>query len=170
MSRWKGPELFRRLPKLFYSPAPSPIVPPDAHEGFPDLQDDLHFLADVLQPRFEKCDVAALRQQNRYRRQQVTLLAAGAVGAILGAVQAAFASIAWPGVLLAVISALSGLFVRTVERGRALQKYVDQRTRAERLRSLYFQYITRVDRYKEDDTRETHLRDDIDDILAKDLA
>jgi hypothetical protein len=169
MSGWKGPELFRRLPKLFYRPTSSPIVPPENHKRFPDLQNDLRFLAEVLQPEFEKCDIAALRQQNRYRRQQSILLAAGAVGAGLGAVQAAFASIAWPGVLLAVTSALSGWFVQTVERGRALQKYVDQRTRAEQLRSVYFQYVTRIDRYT-GKTREEQLQADIEDILTKDLA
>ena len=37
----------------------------------------------MLQPEFEKCDVEALREQNRYRRQQLTLLAGGTIGAIL---------------------------------------------------------------------------------------
>jgi len=169
MSGWKGPALFRRLPKLFYRPTSSPIGPPEDDQRYQDLWDELHFLARELKPDFEKCDIEALRQQNRYRRQQLILLAAGASGAILGAVQAAFTSLIWPGVLLALIGALSGWFVQTVERGHALQKYVDQRTRAERLRSLYFQYVTRVDRYSGDAGKE-RLRADIRAVVEKDLA
>ena len=169
MSEWNGPALFRRLPKLCYRPASSPIVPLAAYKQFPDLKDDLHFLAEVLQPEFQKCDVEALREQNRYRRQQLTLLAGGTIGAILGAFQAAFDKVTWLGWLVVAITLFLVFFVRIAGRRHALQHYAEQRTRAERLRSLYFQYVTRVDRYT-GETRAERLRADVKNILAKDLA
>jgi hypothetical protein len=131
MNGSKGIALFRRLPKLCYRPASSPIATLADCEEFPDLRDDLHFLAEVLQPEFEKCDIEALREQNRYRRQQLILLAGGTIGAILGAFQAAFDKVTWLG--------------------------------------LYFQYVTRIDRYTSE-TRKERLRADVKDILAKDLS
>ena len=169
MSGWSGPALFRRLPKLCYHPASSPIAMLADCDEFPDLRDDLHFLAEVLQPQFEKCDIEALREQNRYRRQQLVLLAGGTIGAILGALQAAFDKVTWLGWLVVAITLFLVFFMRTTGRRHALQHYAEQRTRAERLRSLYFQYVTRVDRYT-GQTRKERLRADVKDILARDLA
>jgi hypothetical protein len=164
-----APALFRRRPRFFYRPRSDPIVPPEAREEFPELREALDFLSQALEPEFDKCDMEALRQQNRYRRQQLFLLVAGATGAVLATVQAALTRFSWPGVLLALVGALSGVFAQRAERGGALQKYLDQRTRAERLRSLYFQYVVAVDRYAGDQRRQ-RLRDDVEAILTKDTA
>jgi hypothetical protein len=109
MSGWNGPALFRRLPKLCYHLASSPIAMLTDCDEFPDLRDDLHFLAEVLQPQFEKCDIEALREQNRYRRQQLVLLAGGTIGAILGALQAAFDKVTWLGWLVVAITLVFGV-------------------------------------------------------------
>lgn len=165
----RGPALLRRRPRAAYRPASAPIVPPEAYERYPELREDLGFLAEVLEPEFSRCDVEALREQNRYRRQQLVLLIAGAAGATLGALQAALADTVWPGVALTLTSTLSGVFAQAVERGGALRRYIDQRTRAERLRSLYFQYVARIDRYAGDERR-GRLRMDVEDVLTRDLA
>jgi hypothetical protein len=158
--------LFRRLPSLRYRPPQWPIVPPEAGDEFAELRDDLTFLDAALLPKFRECDLTALVEQNRHRRQQLILLVAGAAGAVLGAVQAALSEFAWPGVLLALVAVLSAVFAQQVEHGRALQRYLDQRARAERLRSLYFQYLVRVDRYA-DAERKQRLRDDVAALLTE---
>src|SRR4051812_9044194 len=93
------PAVLRRLP-ILNRPATPSIVDAQARELFPSLRDDLDFLEDALVPDFVECDLAAQREQNRHRRQQLLLVAAGSVGAILGAVQAALENATWPGLLV----------------------------------------------------------------------
>lgn len=169
---WKRPgfpPLLRRLPSLFRGPAFNPIVPPGTRARFGDLEDDLRFLDDALGAAFEQCDLEALRQQSRYRRQQLLLLAGGVTGAIVGALQAVFTSQVWLGAAVAALALVSVWYARAIQRNQSLRHYVDERTRAERLRSLYFQYVTRVGRYA-GETREAQLRADVAAVLAEELA
>src|SRR5204863_8516674 len=65
---------------------------------YPALADRIVELQAVLVPLFRECDAEAAVEQNRYRRQQVTLIIGGFLTATLGAVQAAVGKQAWPGI------------------------------------------------------------------------
>jgi hypothetical protein len=137
-----------------------------AAEEFPELREDLTFLEKNLVPEFLERDRAALGAQNRHRREQLLLVSAGALGAVLGAVQAAFDTAKWPGVLVTLVAVLSAVFAQRVQHGQALPAYLDERAKAERLRSVYFQYIVGVDRYRGKDRRQ-RLRDDVAQLLSE---
>ncbi|MGZ4604076.1 MAG: DUF4231 domain-containing protein [Kineosporiaceae bacterium] len=147
-------------------PEPTPIVDRDAADEFPELREDLNFLAEKLVPEFVECDLAALREQNRHRRQQLLLVAAGSTGAVLGAVQAAFDDVRWPGLLVALVALLSAVFAQRVQHGRALPRYLDERAKAERLRSIYFQYLVGAKRFTGVGRRQ-RLRDDVAALLSE---
>jgi hypothetical protein len=134
--RRDAPAVLRRLP-IVNTPVASPIVPRDARAQFPGLSDDLDFLEEWLVPCFTQCDLRAQREQNRHRREQLLLVGAGSLGAVLGALQAAFADVKWPGLLLTLVAVLSAVFAQRVQHGQSLSVYLDERARAERLRSLY---------------------------------
>jgi Protein of unknown function (DUF4231) len=164
-ARRRVPAMLRRLPS-FNRPKPTPIVEPSAADAFPELRDDLVFLDENLVPEFIESDLAALREQNRHRRQQLLLVAAGSLGAVLGAVQAAFVDVKWPGLLVTLVAVLSAVFAQRVQHGQALPRYLDERAKAERLRSVYFQYLVGVERYRGRDRRQ-RLRDDVAQLLAE---
>jgi hypothetical protein len=157
--RRRVPALLRRLP-IVNGPVETPIVPTEATTRFPELREDLDFLDEWLVPRFIECDLTAQRQQNRHRRQQLLLVAAGSLGAVLGAVQAALADDKWPALLVSLVAVLSAVFAQQVQHGHALPRYLDERARAERLRSVYFQYVVRVERYR-GPSRRQRLREDV---------
>ena len=159
-------ELFRRLTPLFRRPVSQPIVPRAKRDTFTELADDLSFLAAELEPTFTACDLEALRQQSRYRQQQLILLIGGVTGAILGALQAVFTSAAWLGALVALLALPSAWFARVMRNRRALERYVDYRIRAERLRSLYFQYVTQVGPFGSD-TRQDRLKAEVAAVLKQ---
>lgn len=155
----------RRLP-VVNRPVASPIVPTEAKAQFPDLGDDLDFLEEWLVPRFTECDLRAQREQNRHRREQLLLVGAGSLGAVLGGLQAAFDHVKWPAVLLTLVAVLSAVFAQRVQHGQALPVYLDERARAERLRSLYFQYVVRVERYRAPNRRQ-RLREDVAALMSE---
>jgi hypothetical protein len=163
------PALFRRLPSLFRRPGLQPIVSPDNRAQFKDLEDDLGFLDGALEAAFKQYDLEALRQQSRYRRQQLLLLAGGVAGAVVGALQAVFTRQVWLGAAVAALALVSVWYARAIQRNQSLRHYVDARTRAEGLRSLYFQYVTRVGRYA-GETRKERLRADVAAVLARKLT
>jgi hypothetical protein len=162
------PAMLRRLP-ILNRPGPPSIVDAQARELFPTLREDLDFLDRWLVPHFAECDLAAQRQQNRHRREQLLLVAAGSVGAVLGAVQAALDDVEWPGLLVTLVAVLSAVFAQRVQHGQALPRYLDERARAERLRSVYFQYVVGVERYRGVQRRQ-RLRDDVAELMRKESA
>jgi hypothetical protein len=159
------PAMLRRLPSL-NPPHPTPILPAGVSRQFPHLQEELQFLQDRLVPQFDECDLAALRAQNRHRREQLLLVAAGSVGAVLGAVQAAFADATWPALLVTLVAVLSAVYAQRAQHGRALPRYLDERAKAERLRSMYFQYLVGVAGYG-GESRRQRLRDDVAQVLSE---
>lgn len=163
--RRRLPALLRRLP-LLSPPTTTSIVPTEAKTRFGDLREDLEFLDEWLVPRFTECDLKAQREQNRHRRQQLLLVAAGSLGAVLGAVQAALDDAKWPGLLLSLVAVLSAVFAQQVQHGQALPRYLDERAKAERLRSVYFQYVVRVDRYQGPNRRQ-RLREDVAALVSE---
>jgi Protein of unknown function (DUF4231) len=163
--RRRVPALLRRLP-IVNRPVETSIVADEAKTEFPQLREDLDFLDEWLLPRFKECDLKAQREQNRHRRQQLLLVAAGSLGAVLGAVQAALDHVKWPGLLVTLLAVLSAVFAQQVQHGQALPRYLDERARAERLRSVYFQYVVRVDRYGGRDRRQ-RLREDVAGLMSE---
>lgn len=163
--RRQAPAVVRRFPRLA-RPVPAPIVDDEARSRFPELEEDFRFLEDCLVPGFQECDLAALAEQNRHRRQQLLLVAAGSFGALLGAVQAAFSSHWAPAVLVTLVAVLSAVFAQRVHHGQALSLYLDRRAKAERLRSMYFQFLVQVGPYGGTDRRQT-LRRDIAALLTE---
>jgi hypothetical protein len=155
----------RRLP-VMNRPVATPIVPADVRTEFPELREDLDFLDEWLVPRFAECDLKAQLEQNRHRREQLLLVGAGSLGAVLGALQAALAEVKWPGLLLSLVAVLSAVFAQRVQHGQALPRYLDERARAERLRSLYFQYVVRVERYRTTNRRQ-RLREDVAALMSE---
>ena len=166
--RRRAPALLRRLP-IINRLVETPIVPARVRQEFPELSEDLEFLDEWLVPRFTECDLRAQREQNRHRRQQLLLVAAGSAGAVLGAVQAALADVTWPGLLVTLVAVLSAVFTQQVQHGRAVSRYLDERARAERLRSVYFQYVVRVDRYRGSERRQ-RLREDVAELMSETSA
>jgi hypothetical protein len=167
-SRKLVPALLRRLP-LLKRARTAPIVDPATRAQFPELGNDLEFLDKVLVPKFAECDHIALVEQNRHRRQQLVLALAGSAGAVLGAVQAAHDALTWPGIALGLVTALSVAFARQVHSARSLQRYLDHRSKAERLRSLYFMYVLRVADYSGTERRQK-LREDVKDLLTQEAS
>jgi hypothetical protein len=143
--------LLARFPRL-RDPAPSgPVIPPTARATYPALADDLDTLGQVVTPEFARLDGAALRDQNRHRRQQVLVLLGSAVITALGGIQAALPDARWPGLALAVAGVLLATSSRWAREQSNLDSYLGARVKAERLRSLYFQYLSRTGSYAGED-------------------
>jgi SMODS and SLOG-associating 2TM effector domain 1 len=68
-----------------------------------------------------------------------------------------------------LVAVLSAVFAQRVQHGQALPRYLDERARAERLRSVYFQYVVGVDRYSGPQRRQ-RLREDISELMRKGVA
>lgn len=100
--------LFKRLPSLRWSPPrDQQIVPADAQTQSPGFSDDFKTLEDELMPHFRELDAEALRVQNQFRLNQVTLIFGGALATILGALHASFGEVlaVWAGIIESVLAA-----------------------------------------------------------------
>jgi hypothetical protein len=143
--------LLARFPRL-RDPAPSgPVIPPTARATYPALADDLDTLGEVVSPEFTRLDATALRDQNRHRRQQVLVLLGSAVITALGGTQAALPDARWPGVALAVAGVLLATSSRWANEQGNLDSYLAARVKAERIRALYFRYLSRTGPFAGDD-------------------
>ncbi len=81
--------LFKRSPRLVWSPMPDQdIVSPDAQAQHPALAEDLKTLGDELLPHFCELNAYALQYHNEFRRDQLMLISAGALAAVLGVLHA----------------------------------------------------------------------------------
>ncbi|MEO8828912.1 DUF4231 domain-containing protein [Lapillicoccus sp.] len=145
--------LFKRFPTLARAGHSEPIAGADVKHQFPALADDIEFANEAVGPAFNESDLAAQRLQNQYRRQQVTIILGTALVSGLGGIQAVFPQQRWPGVLLILL----GLVLSTVGRAegelRAYENFLNERMRAERLRSAYFRYLSRTGPYVDDDRK-----------------
>jgi hypothetical protein len=63
--------LLVRFPKLRAPSVSQPVIPPDSRAAYPEFATDFAVLDREVAPVFAEYDKAALRGQNRYRRQQV---------------------------------------------------------------------------------------------------
>ena len=149
--------MLRRL-RLGRAPTRSdPVVPPELAQRYPVLADDIRVLHEVVTPEFHRADSAALRHQHRYRRQQVLLLLGSTLLAGLGGLQAVFPGGPWPGVVLLLLGLVVTWLGKAAGELTALDDFLDERTKAERLRAMYFRFLSRTGVYAVSE-RETVLR------------
>jgi hypothetical protein len=143
--------LLARFPKLRVPATSWPAIPPDKRASYPELAADFVVLDREVAPAFTQFDMKALRDQNRYRRQQVLVVLGSALVTGLGGVQAVFPGQRWPGVLLALLGVALAGSTRVAKEQASQADYLDARVKAERLRGLHFQYLSRLQPYAESD-------------------
>jgi hypothetical protein len=146
-----APPLLARFPRLRAPATSRPVIPPGRRASYPDLAADFIVLDREVAPAFTQFDKKALRDQNRYRRQQVLVVLGAALVTGLGGVQAVFPGQRWPGVLLALLGIALATSARVAKEQAAQADYLDARVKAERLRGLHFQYLSRLGPYAEQD-------------------
>ncbi|HEY8202467.1 MAG TPA: DUF4231 domain-containing protein [Actinomycetota bacterium] len=158
--------LFKRFPSIRWRPKPDwPLVGSEHWPQYPELADDLGILEQELVPTFRKLDREALRLQNSFRRQHLSLILGGALATILGALQAALGGgVAWAGTLEAVLGGgLAGVAVYI--RGRRTQRaFLTTRLKAEQLRSEFFLFLACVGAYADPVARVRFLRQRISEV------
>jgi uncharacterized protein DUF4231 len=151
--------LFRRLPRLVWSPQNEDIVPSDVQAQHPALAEDFKTLEDELLPHFRELNADALRYQNEFRLDQVMLILGGALAAVLGVLHASLprTAAAWAGIVEAVLAAaLSAVALRARTAG-AQQRYFTWRLKAEKMRAEYFLFLGGVGLYADEKERLSHL-------------
>ena len=168
----KRPALVVRFPKPFWwHPNPDepwdedwPVLPEDADDRFPELIPDFNIWREKIERQFRRLDHEAQLLQNRFWRQQVTLIVGGLAVTALGAWQAAGGGgnkgiAAAQAVLAGLLTGLTAL----VRGRRAQQGYLTARLKAERIKSEFFLFLGRVGGYEEADRGE-RLRRQVEDI------
>jgi hypothetical protein len=136
--------LLARRPHLRGPTTSHPVLPADARTVYPALAEDVDILEQIVTPEFTRYDISALRDQNRYRGQQVLLMLGAVVVTGLGGIQAALPDARWPGAALAVVAVLLATSGRWAGEQGSLDGYLAARVKAERLRALYFRYLSRT--------------------------
>ena len=134
--------LLTALPRFRFRPeAPAALIDPGVTQRYPQLQPQVADADRLIFPVFAECDVTAQAEQNRYRWFTLLALTGGLLTTVFGALQAWLQSTPWPGVLVATLGAATSALTAVARRQGAQQNYLTARLRAERLRSLYFEYV-----------------------------
>jgi Protein of unknown function (DUF4231) len=145
--------LFRRWPRLRLKIIAPELIPADRAERYPSLAADLAVIDEIVLPAFSSYDIDAQRAQNTYRRQQVILIGVSALTSGFGAVQAALGHDAWPGIVVGALGAFSAGTAALAQERRAQRTYLDNRTKAERLRAEAFAYLAELTSFSGPDRR-----------------
>ncbi len=148
--------MFKRLPSLRWSaPRDQQIVPAEAQTRSPAFAGDFKTLEDELMPHFRELDAEALRVQNRFRLQQVTLIFGGALATILGALHASLGAgpAVWSGIIESVLAAALSAVELRAHGTHAQEHYFSDRLKAEKLRTEYFLFLGRVGTYADEQER-----------------
>jgi hypothetical protein len=146
-----GLSLFKRLPYLRWRPKEGEqIVSLRVQANYPAFAEDFEQLEQKLMPHFRELDNEALRTQNQFRLEQVALIFGGALATTLGAIQAALAEAAWPGIIEAVLAAMLAATALRTQALKAQERYFTNRLKAETLRGEYFLFLGRVGHYAKD--------------------
>lgn len=155
-ARWP-PALLKRFPRLRLRALSTPVVPEEVRSAYPALQSDFAVLDEVVGRPFAAADRGALIEQNRYRLFQVFILLGAALLSGAAALQGVFPDQRWPGIVAAGLGLLLATVGQVAGELSTLAKFQSSRMRAERLRALHFQYLSRSGRYGGPD-RTTALR------------
>jgi hypothetical protein len=153
----RRPALLVRFPSLRTPRTSWPPIAPKTADDYPDLAVDIATVDEVVGPAFREADLEALTHQNRYRRQQVVIIFGSALLSGFGGLQAVFADQRWPGLVLGVLGALLAVLSTAVDELKALEHFMAERVKAERLRSACFRFLSRTGRFAGPD-RESVLR------------
>jgi len=145
--------LFRDWPRFPLRLKEPVLIPAERANQYPLLKADLITIDTVVGPAFRDYDLAARHAQNSFRGQQVALLCVTALTTAFGAVQAAYSHQLWPGIVVAVLGVLAAAVAGLGQERGAQRDYLDQRTRAERLRSLAFAYLAELSPYDSQDRK-----------------
>jgi hypothetical protein len=148
--------LFKRLPSLRWSPPrDQQIVPAEPQTQSPTFSGDFKTLEDELLPHFRELDAEALRVQNQFRLNQVTLIFGGALATILGALHASLggAPAVWAGIIESVLAAALSAVALRLQGTHAQERYFSDRLKAEKLRTEYFLFLGRVGTYADEQER-----------------
>lgn len=139
--------LFKRRPRLRPKLNKPQLFPGSSGDSYPALKADLDTVSEIVAPAFSRYDLAAQREQNTYWGQQVLVIVIGSLAAAFGAVQAALSSQVWPGVVVTLLGALSSVVAAMANERGAQRAYLDNRTKAERLRAAAFAYLAELPPY-----------------------
>jgi hypothetical protein len=156
--------LFARFPSLRGQFVSWPLIPEFVRDRYPELAADFAVLDVEVAPAFAEHDKVALRDLTSYRRQQVTLILEATLLAVLGGLQVFFPHQRWPSVLIALLGVLFALGTIFPRDSASEATSMAARLKAERLRSLYFAYLSATARYAGPD-RVHNLRLDVVAIL-----
>ena len=150
----KRPALLRRFPTVRgRAVASSPILAGRERERYPALAEDLTYADETVGSAFAESDRNALLAQNRYRRQQVTVILGSVLLSALGGLQAALPDARWPGLALALVGFALVAVGRAAGELNTFNTFLRERLQAERLRSAYFRFLSRTGRYSFEDRR-----------------
>ena len=127
----------------------------DAQKQSRLFADDFKTLEDELMPHFRELDAEALRVQNQFRLDQITLILGGALATILGALHASLsaAPAVWAGIIESVLAAALSAVALRLQGTHAQERYFSDRLKAETLRSEYFLFLGRVGTYADEQER-----------------
>jgi hypothetical protein len=161
--------LFKRLPSLRWSPPRDQnIIPAEAQTQTPTFSGDFKTLEDELMPHFRELDAEALRVQNQFRLNQVTLIFGGALATILGALHASLGAgpAVWAGIIESVLAAVLSAVALRLQGTHAQERYFSDRLKAEKLRTEYFLFLGRVGTYADEQERLPRLIRRVADIKS----
>jgi hypothetical protein len=164
--------LFKRLPSLRWSPPrDQQIVPMQEQTQSQAFIGDFKTLENELMPHFRELDAEALRVQNQFRLQQVTLIFGGALATILGALHARFGAGAavWAGIIESVLAAVLSAVALRAQGTHAQERYLRDRLKAEKLRTEYFLFLGHVGPYTDEQERLPSLIRRVADIRSGEL-
>jgi Protein of unknown function (DUF4231) len=143
-SRQTLPALWRRFPTMGpFRPNTGQVIPPGLEREYPLLAERITFVRTAVEEEFETAEYRAQVSQNRYRRQQVTVIVGSLLTTVFATAQSSFATVAWIGVIVATLSAATAAITTVIRQRGAFSDYIAARRKAERLRSLSFSYVCR---------------------------
>jgi hypothetical protein len=143
----KRPAVLVRFPRLRSPRHSHPLLAADVGARYPALAADVAVVERVVQPPFAEADGKALAHQNRHRQFQSALILGSALLSGFGGLQALFPEQRWPGVVLAVLGLVLASVGQLTAQLDPLKQFLDERIKAERLRSAAFRFLARVGRY-----------------------
>lgn len=128
------------------------------------LKQDLDTLETELMPLFRVRDHAAKRDQNRYRRYQISFIFLATMATAVGsfqvwALQTAPEFIVWLGLLETAIALFTTFIATLIGTRQPLGEWLENRRLAEQLRREFFRYLMDIEPYDklERPAREKHL-------------